>query len=430
MGLLGGNAMKRTLFIILCLFSISLTAQEPSSLEQYNRASIYPIYALHPGTRMFDELYITCQQIPIPDKYNDHRLSVRMVQGLPVKTKDNEAEAVVQEFIQKNEIAKRLVAKWFDRDKKTGVCNTDLISERAAYDVSAHEAMMAQYTITGKPVLADADIELIPNTFVLITDISYVDKEEQAQKAMAVFQIIGTAAQAASGISSAAGSSSGKGIADLTKSIADLSGSISDKIAGFTVDMTTYLFQLKWNEEIANTFYMQYYGDSVHATPERKRAFDADHTSFTMELLGSYSARSEKAVMKGLHTPADVFRKVLTRAQDKNIVALQRKFPQFKVTDVLSAVLPGNQVQVQIGLKEGVNEASRYEVLERVLGKDGQINYVRRATIKPVTTAIWDNRYMALEEEAQNATLGATLFDIISGDRNALYAGMLVRELK
>lgn len=422
--------MKKIFFLILLLLPVSLAAQEPSSPEQYNRASIYPIYALHNGTRMFDELYSICQQIPVPDKYNDHRLSVWMVQALPVKTKNKEAEEITTEFIQKNEIAKRLVAKWFDRDKKTGVCNTDLISERAAYDVSAHEAMQARYTITGKPVLPDADIELIPNTFVLISDISYVDKEEQAQKAMAVLNVIGQVAQAAAGISSSAGSSQGKGIADMTKSLTDLGSSISDMVAGFTVDITTYLFQLKWNEEIANTFYLQYYGDSTSITPERKRAFDADKTTFTMELLGSYSARSDKAVLKGLHTPADVFRKVLTRAQDKNIVALQRKFPQFKVTDVISAVLPGNQVQVQIGLKEGVNEKSRYEVLERVFAKDGQINYVRRATIKPVPTAIWDNRYMAVEEEAENATLGSTLFEFVSGDRNAVYAGMLVREIR
>jgi len=181
---------------------------------------------------------------------------------------------------------------------------------------------------------------------------------------------------------------------------------------------------------VANTFYMNYYCDSTTVSPERKRAFDADKTSFKMELLGSYSAKSDKTVMKGIRTREDVFRKVLTRAQDKNIVELQRKYPQFKVTDVLAAVLPNNEVEVQIGLKEGVNEKSKYEVLERVFDKAGQVSYVRRATLQPVAGAIWDNRFMAVEEEAENATLGATRFKITSGIASSLYAGMLVREMK
>ena len=406
---------------------VPLYAAEP---EQYNRASIYPIYALHPGTRMFDQIFATCMEMPIPDKYNDHRLSVRMIQGLSTKAKEKEVTAAAVEFVEKNQIAKRLVARWFERDKKTGVCSTDLIASRAAYDVSAHEAMQARYTISGKPVLTDADTELIPNTFVLISDISYIDKEEKAQMAMAVLHIVGTAAQTASGISQAAGSSMGQSVSSLSESVAMLGKSISDLVAGFSVDITTYLFQLKWDEEIANTFYLNYYSDTTNATPERKRAFDADKTTFTMELLGSYTARSDKAVMKGIHKPEDVFRKVLIRAQDKNIVELQKRYPQFKVTDILDAVLPDNQVEVQIGLKEGVNEKSKYEVLERVFGKDGQFSYVRRATIQPVIGSIWDNRFMAVEEEAENATLGATRFKITSGNASSLYPGMLVREIR
>ena len=420
--------LKRILVLwISTLFLVPVCAGE---LEQYNRASIYPIYALHPGTGMYEQIYATCMEMPIPDKYNDHRLSVRMVHAMSTKAKEKEVTEAAVEFVEKNQIAKRLVARWFERNKKTGVCATDLISARAAYDVSAHEAMQAQYTITGRPVLADADKELLPNTFVLISDISYIDKEEQGQMALAVFKMLGTAAQAASGISSSAGSSLGQGISNLTESVAKLGGSISDLVSGFSVNITTYLFQLKWDEETANTFYLNYYCDSASVSPERKRAFDADKTTFTMELLGSYSAKSDKTVMKGIRTREDVFRKVLTRAQDKNIVELQKRYPQFKVTDVLAAVLPNNEVEVQIGLKEGVNEKSKYEVLERVFDKDGQVSYVRRATIQPISDAIWDNRFMAVEEEAANATLGATRFKITSGMASSVYAGMLVREIR
>ena len=382
--------MKKPLYFLLIIwFSCPVAAQD---LERYNRASIYPVYMLHPGARMYDEIYTTCLAMPVPDKYNDHRLSVRIVQGLSTKAKEKDVRAAAISFVEKNQIAKRMVAKWFERDKKTGECMTDLIVNRAAYSVSIREKMAANYTLSGKPVLPDADTELIPNTFVLISDISYIDKEEKAQMATAVFGMIGQAAQIAGGAAGIAGA--GNSMGDLGNSIAQLGSSISDMVSGFTVDITSYLFQLKWNEDIAN------------------------------------DARSDKTVMRGINKPEDVFRKVLTRAQDKNIVELQRKYPQFKVTDVVSAILPDKQVEVQIGLKEGVNEKSKYEVLERVFTKEGMIHYNRKAVLKADPKNIWDNRCMAAEEEAVNAELGATRFNIISGDKSSIYPGMLVREMR
>ena len=50
-----------------------------------------------------------------------------------------------------------------------------------------------------------------------------------------------------------------------------------------------------------------------------------------MNYVGSVTTTSDKTVMRGLHKPEDVFRKVLARAIDKNVVALQKKFDEFKV---------------------------------------------------------------------------------------------------
>ena len=416
--------------ILICLVSFVPAILQGQSVESYNRASIYPIYMLHPGAKMYHEIYDACLAMPIPDKYNDHRLSVRIVQGMSLKAKEKEVAPAVTEFLKKNQVAKRMVGKWFERNKRTGECYTDLIADRAAYSVSAFEMMKARYTITHQPVFPDVDKNLIPNTFVLVNDISYIDKEEKAQIASAVFYVIGSVAEIAGGAASAAGSSAGSNIGELASSMAELGSSISDLVAGFTVDITTYLYQLKWNDEIANEFYLKYYFDSTAVSPEKKLAFDRETNLFELEFVGSYTARSEKTVMRGLNKPEDVFRKVLTRAQDKNIVELQRKYHQFKVTDVVSAVLPHNEVEVLIGLKEGVTAKSKYEVLERSIGKDGAVIYTRKATIQPLADRIWDNRFMAVEEEANNATLGATRFKLLSGNGSDITPGMLVRELR
>ncbi len=422
--------MKRYYFLLTLLIALAPSFLSAQTQESYNRASIYPIYMLHPGAKMYNEIYDACLAMPIPDKYNDHRLSVRVVQGMSLKAKEKEVLPAVTDFLKKNQVAKRMVAKWFERNKHTGECYTDLIAQRALYSVSAFEMMKARYTITKKPVLPDVDKNLIPNTFVLVNDISYIDKEEKAQVASAVFFVVGSVAEIAGGAASMAGSSTGSNIGDLASSLAQVGNSISDLVAGFTVDITTYLYQLKWNDEIANQFYLNHYCDSTNLSQDKKVAFDRETNLFNLDYIGSYTARSEKTVMRGLYTPEDVFRKVLTRAQDKNIVELQRRYPQFKVTDVVSAVLPHNELEVLIGLKEGVTPKSKYEVLERSIGNDGTIVYSRKAVIQPLPDRIWDNRFMAVEEEAVNANLGATRFKLLSGNINDITPGLLVRELR
>ena len=119
----------------------------------------------------------------------------------------------------------------------------------------------------------------------------------------------------------------------------------------------------------------------------------------------------------------------MTRATDKNIVELQKKFPVFKVSAPLVDAENGI-VRAHIGLKEGVNPKSKYEVLERRRNDDGTIVYERRATLVPDKDLIWDNRCMAVEEMADNAELGATSFRITQGNADNLYRGMILREIR
>ena len=59
---------------------------------------------------------------------------------------------------------------------------------------------------------------------------------------------------------------------------------------------------------------------------------------------------------------------------------------------------------------------------------NGRTKYKRIGIIKPIKGKIWDNRYMAVEEEAVNALLKYTTFEVVSG--KGFYPGMLVREIR
>ena len=120
-----------------------------------------------------------------------------------------------------------------------------------------------------------------------------------------------------------------------------------------------------------------------------------------------------------------MFLKVCTRSIDKAISELQKSFDEFKVFSPLISTSP---LCAHIGLKEGVGEDSRFEVLEKVLDSEGRTKYERVGIVKPLKGKIWDNRFMASFEKEEGYDLEYTTFEKISG--RDFFPGMLIREIK
>lgn len=410
---------KSILFLLLISFVPLASFGNDDIVADYNRSSLYVLSMLHDGTSMYQNIFKTMIRMTPPDRYNDHNLSLRVINSYG-KAKDEEAQQQITKFLETNKVAQRLVSKWFDRNKADGSFDMDLIKERGNYNASVEDVAMALRTTRGKAMLEDAGEQLIGNTFVIVNDISYVNKQSRADFFGAFFEGISLIAGVIPG-------SKGGDVAKLVKNTGSLGNSISSLVAGFTVKIESYLYRLVWNDEIANTFYTQYYYDSNNPDPTKKRAYNMAGKQFELEYIGKYEATSSKTVLKGLKNDDDVFMKVLTRALDENIVQLQKQHDVFKVTAPVFKV-DNDVLCVHIGMKEGVSPSSRYEVLERVEDEEGRISYKRKGVIRAVKDKIWDNRCMAIEEEAEGANLGFTVFEKVSGDD--IYSGMLIREIK
>ena len=409
------------------LFPVFLNAQNPDSALQYRRSSLYSIMVSHPDQKMDAEIVGAFMELETPDKYNDHNLSVKCV---TTSSRNSNARAEIALFLQRNNVAKRLVSKWFQRNKETGGFDADLVLERGLYDASVTDIEIASQSKRGVDALADKGYELIENTFVIVNDITYVDHEANADVATGIMSIIGGVASVVTGDED-----------NIITSLTTLGSLVSSSIAGFAVNINTHLYKLDWNDSVANYFYEHYYYEkpaddsaslaAFYADADiaaRKAAFEADSTTFKLKYIGSYKSRSDKPVLRGLYNPEDVFRKVLARAVDKNIVNLQWKFDQFKVKVPVNTV-NGNRLTAKIGLKEGVSAKSKYEVLVPVFDEvTGKISYTRKGIIRPEPGMIWDNRYMASEEQAAGSGLNSTTFRIISG--TGILPGMLIREIK
>jgi len=400
----------KILLSVFVLFTSSVYAQETEM--DYRRSSVYSILINHTEQQFAEEIKNAFMQIPVPDKFNDHNLSVKVL-NMDAKLKDaskNRENSHITEFLENNLVASRLVARWFNRDFYTGQCNMELIQERGLYNASEFDRQLASQTALGEAMLKDAGKELIGNTYVLVNDIRYVDKNKGAKAAGSILKVLGSAASIATGYN----------IDDLT----NLVGDMVETIKGFTVRINTFLYRLDWDDRQLYTFYKDHY--TARPDSLKRNNFEASRNTYKLKYVAKVESKGSTTSFMGIKEdePELMVRKACQRAIDENIVELQRSYEDFKIKTPLLTTEP---LTAYIGMKEGVDESSRFEVLEVVELEDGTHKYNRVGVIEPIENLIWDNRYMALEEGAVGASLGFTTFKKVSGKDFA--KGMLIREL-
>lgn len=131
--------MKRYILALSCLIAaMAGHAQTLDNGMKYRRSSLYSIMVNHTDQKFADEIRTAFIAMPVPDKFNDHDLSVKVInleKKLNGAKSDDENEAITS-FLTDNQVASRLVAKWFNRDFFTGECNMELVKERGLYNAS------------------------------------------------------------------------------------------------------------------------------------------------------------------------------------------------------------------------------------------------------------------------------------------------------
>ena len=405
--------MKKAILSILTgiIFIPVLSAQSRDDMQApYRRSSLYSLLISQKDQAFSKEIRNAYLEIPIPDKFNDHNLSVRVLSVKSDEKTKGKNTPDMEKFFQDNQVASRLVARWFNRDKFTGECNMDLIAERGLYNASEHDKMLAKESARGQVMLMDSGVDLIGNTFVVVNDIRYADKEKAGQAAAVTIGVLGAIASVALGTN----------ITNLTNSLAQLAATYK----GFKVNIDSYLYRLVWNDEIASTFYSTQYSSVPDAG--KAAAFEAARGSYQLQYVGKCESSGKDISFLGINesSPQTMVLKACRRGLDDNVVTLQKSFPEFHTHTPIIGTAP---ITAYLGMKDGVSENSRFEVLEPVEDANGKLTYKRVGVVKPVSGLIWDNRFMAVEEGAPNSGLGFTTFTKVSGGE--FQRGMLLHEI-
>ena len=433
--------MKQTILTLLCACAV-IAAQAQEQLS-YRRNSLASVLVYHPEDEFGGEIYKAFDSLPIPDKYDDHTITgARVIDNKDISGvqrnqngyyKATYGHALTAAEIQKNAlhterllndagIAKKMVAKWFGFSGETvedATFNTELIQSRGQYNANDIDIALALQTTRGLVALSDAGEELLHNTFVLVNDITYVTAEQEAAAAKLALGVIGGILDGLTG---------GSGGREMAKT----AGAIADSFTGFNVKTHSYLYQLDWNDSVAAVFYQFHYTDKPD--PAKVQAFLNDNSTYRLKYVAHEYEFDKKSVLKGQYTRTELVRTICARSMDKNIVALAKQYEDFKVKTPVYSVLTNERGKIEgyaakIGMKEGINENSKFQVVQRLQDPNtGKTTYKYIATVKPKKGLVWDNRYNAVLEKADGATLPYTTFVKTAGGE--ILPGMLLIEGK
>ena len=397
----------------------------------------------HPEDEFGPEIYKAFDSLPIPDKYDDHTIEgarvidnstiwgvqkrdsgyFKATYGHQLSASELQKNAkFTEDLLNEAGIGKKMVAKWFGLEGASvedATFNTRLIQTRGQYNATDVDVALALQTTRGLASLSDAGEELLHNTFVLVNDITYVTAEQEAAAAKTAMNVIGGLLDAFTGGTSG-------------RDLADAAGKIADSFTGFKVKTHSYLYQLEWNDSIAAIFYQFHYTGTPN--PAKVQAFLDDKTTYRLKYVAHEYEFDKKSVLKGKYSRTELVRTICARSMDKNIVALAKQYEDFKVKTPVYSVLTNERGKIEgyaakIGMKEGITESSKFQVVQRYYDPEtGKTTYKYVATVKPKKGHIWDNRYNAVLEQADGATLPYTTFTKTAGGE--ILPGMLLIEGK
>jgi len=448
------KSIKIPLLGFLLVSTLVVTAQVKPTEVKYRRSSLHMIMLDDKGLVNADVIKKTFKGMPIPEKFNDHSLAERSFDpativitdadrnapakkqgkaggmakglasgatgGLVDTTNTKDLPIKFDKYFNTNNVAKMLVAKWFNRSAK-GTFDMKMIGERGSYDASALDIATAKSSKRGLSAVSDAGVELIGNTFVVVTRFNYISMEELAAAAKKVGAVAGKVGGGLAGKTGAAGNLAGKA-----------GGALADQAKGYVVQTTSYLYKLVWNDSIEAVFYQDYWIDDSSFDQAKKDAFDKS-TLFTLELVGDEKATANvlsSAMSK--KTDDELTAKATINAFDAVIAKLQKKYEIFRTKTPLFS---GDPITAKIGLKEGIEAGDKFEVLEQQLDeKTGKTKYVKKGSIKVTKNMIWDNRFGAEDEIKPTIEAAAGVTPAVPVDRTTFsggkgfYSGMLIRQ--
>lgn len=359
--------------------------------EVYRRSSLCIIMLTHRGKEYASEMESVFKNMVLPLRYNRHDIDVKVI---PVDKDQNELS--IRRMLSDNDIAKKIVAKWFNRNSYSGSMNMDLIWERGGYNASYEDVKRAQSTTRGTAILTDEGIELLQNTFVLVCDMDYYNRENTGKGLAIAGAILSIGLGAYGDVQASRGKTETASAAYAGSALAGVGSAVASDIGGFSVSMDAYLYRLDWSDKSWASVCNDYWVDSstdFSTKQSRKEKFDTDKNSFQLEYIGKYHEKSGKTVFKSSSELTSVIRNVCANTIQKGMKELAKSYPIFRPRAPF--YFDDNTLFCRIGTKEDVSSGSKCEIVEPVK-KNGVFTYKVVGTAIPFN--VWNNQNIRFDQ--------------------------------
>jgi hypothetical protein len=350
-----------------------------SKSTRYRRASLYTLVTNNPSKAYNIPMINSFGNASnvVPEKFNDHNIGPYQV---PIE-KSIDIPGQIENYLNKSKVANQLVAKWFRRTKD-GTFDMKLVAERGEYDASFMEQSIAMKTVRGSSMLQDAGEDLLSNTFIIVYDYNFADKNKS-----------------------------------------------------FKIDLDVYVYRLIWDEATANNFYSNYWIERNTVNTSRKEAFENSSdfkvmyvskypniTSVVMRYPDNFDYTVDKSYARVKSNIEynfelkDLFKNSLFKLEEA-MEDLRTKFQLYSV----------DPIAAKIGTKEDVKAGDKFEVLEKTWNANGKVKYKRLGVIRVVNSnKIWDNNTSGSWIQSESSKLEYTEFE---GEKNKYTPGMLFRKI-
>lgn len=440
---------KKGLLIIVFLMGLAPIVFSQGDQVKYRRSSLHMVLVESETFPKKELVMKAWNNYPFPDKYNEHTVEAKLFDpskyevtaedraaaGMKEESKaaalakssasetsggvvtgDNaEMPIKIEKFIKDSKIANQMVAKWFNR-KADGTFDMTLIQERGFYDASQMDAEIAAGKARGLASLADAGEELLKNTFVVFSKLTFVENEPVARairesSKLAANKLKVPAAQAAA--------------------IKAADEAYEKMKEGYSVWTTSWLYQLDWNDSVAAVFYQ----DMWTSAPDeaKKKAFD-ETDLFTLKLVGSENAQSLVTFKIGeTRTEEQIIDLATVRNIDNVFAKLQKAYDVFKPK--VPVIMTDAGITAQIGMKEGLEGGEAFEVMELTMdSKTNRTVYKKVGKATVIKGQVWDNRYNAGEKPEPQLDEAGNPLPMVSitsfkGSKKVM-TGMLLKQSK
>ncbi len=437
---------SKVLVIVLLLLGMVLpvAAQSPelpersSDADHYRRSSLCLILLAHSDKQYAEAMTRVFSSFPMPERYNNHNIDDVRVVRVYGKQKREDIERILRE----NNVSRRLVERWFNRDAGSGFMNLDLIHERGGFGAFHDDYLRAQRTVRGVDLLREEGIELLENTYVLVCDMDYHDRSKDfrwgalaAGAASVITGVMGAAYEYQAAVDQANGNYSSanqnRNNALIYNSVslgAGAGAAVLSDVGGFSVKIKAYLYHLKWDSNTTDYIYNHFWIDSEtpkHLAIARNRRWET--MTFPMEYLGMYKAKSGKTILRSWSNEDEVILDVCRRAVDKGINTLCKKYPVFRPRTPFIA--GDGVIYSHIGTKEDVTPGAKYEVVRRERDRHGRLRYRRVAEVKALS--VWNNSNVSFDRYFDPSEPGTCLIVTKGKFEDFAYEpGLQIREKK